>query len=130
MHGTIIFRHDTMNDIIVAMPKWNIVTKEDCEIWYHQWVDYLSQFNRKMDVIMVLDEFNVDEQIASEWGEYRARLTIEYMRFSCQVNPNLNTGIFIRTSGMRYHAALQDAKNLESAYEAIKADRQNEGNEQ
>ena len=127
MKGTIDFKHDTINDVVIAIPKWNIQTKEDCEVWYKQWEDFLSKFNRKMDAIMVLNDFNVESGIAAEWGEYRAKLINNYTRFSYRVNPNLVTGIFIKTSGVRYNASSKEANSLESAIHAIKEDRKKSG---
>lgn len=74
MPGTIDFRHDAANDIVIAVPKWTIQSKDDCEVWFGQWVAGLSKYGRKVDCVVVLDDFHVDTQIASTWGEYRARL--------------------------------------------------------
>lgn len=127
MPGTIEFKYDKENDIIIAHPLWNIATVEDCRIWYQQWDNYMSQFHRKMDVILELKDFNVEESISLEWGEYRARLNMTYFRFSYRLNNNLNTGIYTRSSGIRYNVAFDEAKDIESAYEAIKEDRRNAG---
>ena len=37
------------------------------------------------------------------------------------------TGVFIKTSGVRYHAATKEAKTVESAIIAIKEERKNAG---
>lgn len=127
MAGTISFEHDKMNDIVIATPVWKIETKEDCEEWYKQWYDYLSKFGKKVDCIVLLDKFKVEASIAEVWGEYRAKLNNNFFRFSYRVNPELLTGIFIKTSGVRYHAATKEAKNVESAVLAIKEERKNTG---
>ena len=44
MKGTIEFKHDLKNDIIIATPNWNIETAEDCEVWFNQWAEYLKKF--------------------------------------------------------------------------------------
>ena len=123
MIGTIIFEHDRINDIIIAKPKWNIESKEECEIWYQQWADYLSKFGKKIDIVVVLNEFKIAPQFADAWGEYRAKLNNTFFRFSYRVNPELLTGIFIKTSGVRYHAASKEANSIESAIVAIKEER-------
>jgi hypothetical protein len=64
--------------------------------------------------IVVLDNFKIGASIAQTWGEYRAKLNNDFFRFSYRVNPELLTGIFIKTSGVRYHAATKEAKNIES----------------
>ncbi len=127
MTGTISFEHDKINDIVIAKPVWQIETKEDCEVWYKQWYDYLSKFGKKVDCIVLLDKFKVEASVAEAWGEYRAKLNNNFFRFSYRVNPELLTGIFIKTSGVRYHAATKEAKNIESAILAIKEERKNAG---
>jgi hypothetical protein len=47
--ATIEFVHDQANDLLIATPRWRISTQEDCEVWYRQWVDYLTPFARRMD---------------------------------------------------------------------------------
>jgi len=123
MTGTINFNHDKVNDIVIAQPKWIIESKEDCEIWYQQWADYLSKFGKKIDIVVDLKEFKVAPQIAEGWGEYRAKLNNSFFRFSYRVSPELLTGIFIKTSGVRYHAATKEANSIESAIVAIKEER-------
>jgi hypothetical protein len=123
MTGTISFEHDKVNDIIVVKPNWLIETKEDCELWYKQWYDYLSKFGKKVDAIVILDNFKVEASIAEAWGEYRAKLNNDFFRFSYRVNPELMTGIFIKTSGVRYHAATKEAQSIASAVVAIKEER-------
>ncbi len=123
MKGTIDFSHDEKNDIVIATPHWNVETKEECEIWYNQWVEYLSKFDRKMDVIMILNDFNVRASYSVEWGHYRVKVLHEFTRFSYRVNPNLSAGIFIKTSGIRYNASTNEANSLEAAIAAIMEDR-------
>jgi hypothetical protein len=127
MVGTISFDHDKINDIIIAKPNWLIETNEECEIWFQQWHEYLSKFKKKVDIVVILDNFKVAASIAEKWGEYRAKLNNEYFRFSYRVNPELITGIFIKTSGVRYHAASKEAKTIESAFVAIKEERKKAG---
>jgi hypothetical protein len=127
MAGTIIFEQDKDNGIVIAKPVWHIKNIEDCDIWYNQWVDYLSPFNRNVDVVIVLDDFVVDAAIASEWAMYRAMINTNYTRFSYRVNANLLIEAFTRTSGAIYHAPADEAGSIELAYEAIIADRKKMG---
>lgn len=123
MKGYIKFKYDEENDIVLASPFWKISSEEDCNQWFNQWTDYLGTFKRKMDCIMVLDNFVVDSAVSSYWGSIRAKLTNEYMRFSYRVNSNLMTGIYIKTSGITYSASAKEANTIESAVEAIKQER-------
>jgi hypothetical protein len=127
MTGTIIFEYDANNDIIIATPKWHVITHNDCEEWYKQWAEYVSKFNRKLDIIMVLDEFKVESKIAAEWGKYRAKVINTYTRFSCRVNSSYLTSIYVKTSGIQHHASAQESKTIEGAYEVIMAERKKAG---
>ena len=119
MPGTIDFKHDTVNDIIIATPRWNIVTKEDCEVWFRQWEAEVSKHGRKVDCIMILDDFHVDARIASQWGEYRAKVNNMYIRHSFRVNADPTVQLFIQTSGVRFNAASGEAATVEGAIEGI-----------
>jgi hypothetical protein len=123
VRGTIDFVHDASDDLVIATPRWTISTREDCEFWYQQWVSYLSKFGRKVDCIMVLDDFHVDGAIASTWGEYRARINNEHIRYSYRVNSDWMVRTFVLTSGLRYNAATGEAESVEAAIEGIKARR-------
>jgi hypothetical protein len=81
MPGNIRFVHDKKNDIIIAIPEWYIATEQDCESWYEEWLEYLKGFGRKMDCIMVLDNFEVASDMAELWGENRRKLN-HYLRGS------------------------------------------------
>lgn len=124
MKGIIDFNYDEVNDIVIATPHWKIESVEDCEIWYNQWVDYLSKFNRKMDAIMILDDFYVKASYSVEWGKYRVKILHDHTRFTYRVNPDLATGVFIKTSGVRYNASTNEANSLDAAKEAILKDRE------
>lgn len=127
MKGTIDFKYDEENDVVIAIPHWKIETKEDCEIWYNQWVEYITSFKRKMDAIMILNDFYVKASYSVEWGQYRTKILKEYTRFSYRINPDLATGIFIKTSGARYNASTKEASSLEAAINAIQNDRKEAG---
>jgi hypothetical protein len=127
MPERMFFKYDKQNDIVIATPNWNIVDENDCQVWYDEWVSYLKIFNRKMDCIMVLDDFKVNPEIASRWGEYRAKINRDHIRYGYRVNPDFSVSIHIKTSGIRYNAASAEAASVEDAIEAIKAARQAEG---
>jgi hypothetical protein len=125
MPGKIEFTYNMDQDVVIAKPKWTIALIEDCDLWYTEWTEYLSKFGKKVDTIILLDEFIVDSKIAPIWGEYRARLTKGFMRFSYRVKSRLATDIYIKTSGVRFNASSKVAKSVESAIEAIMLDRKN-----
>ena len=119
MPGTIDFQYDAARDIIIATPKWHLVTKEDCETWYAQWDKYLSRFRRKVDCVVLLSDFHVDPAIAPAWGEYRAKLNIAYFRHSYRVQADSVVKLFVKTSGVRFNAATSEAETVEAAIEGI-----------
>lgn len=119
MAGTIDFKYDAAQDIVIATPKWKITTKEDCETWFEQWSRYLSKFGRKVDCVVVLTDFHVSAEIASAWGEYRARLNNTYFRHSYRVEADAIVKLFVTTSGVRFNAATSEAASVEAAIEGI-----------
>jgi hypothetical protein len=125
--GTIDFRYDQLNEMVVATPRWTIRTREDCETWYRQWVDYLSTFGRTVDCVMVLDEFHVEPEIAKVWGEFRARINNEHIRHSFRVRADWAVRLFAATSGVRYNAASNEAATVEAAIEGIRQARSSKG---
>jgi hypothetical protein len=119
MPGTIDFRYDDVNDVVIAVPKWVIASKDDCEVWYGQWVAQLSKYGRKVDCVVVLDDFHIDAGIASAWGEYRAKLNTDYFRHSFRVHADPTVKLFIQTSGVRFNAASGEAPTVEDAVAGI-----------
>ena len=119
MPGKIDFTYDEARDIIVAVPRWSISTDQDCDTWFKEWAGYLSTYGRKVDCIVVLDDFHVDARIASRWGEYRALLNNTYFRHSFRVHADQTVKIFIQTSGVRFNAATGEAPTLEDAIEGV-----------
>ena len=119
MAGTIDFQYDSAKDILIATPKWQLVTKQDCETWYRQWDSHLSKYKRKVDCVVVLDDFHVDPAIAPAWGEYRAKLNIAYFRYSFRVNADTVVKLFTKTSGARFNAATSEAETVKAAIEGI-----------
>jgi len=127
MPGTIDFQYDAARDIVIATPKWRLVTKEDCETWYAQWDKYLSKFRRKVDCVVLLSDFHVDPAIAPAWGEYRAKLNIAYFRHSYRVQADSVVKLFTKTSGVRFNAATSEAETVEAAIEGILDERKRAG---
>jgi hypothetical protein len=123
MKGTIRFRYDSENDVVIATPHWNIETKEDVLVWFGQYESYIKRFARKMDVIIVLDDFKIGPTIGVVWGEYRASLHRQFTRFTYRVNSDNRVKLFVNTSGVRYNVATEEAATIEDGLEGIKAAR-------
>lgn len=121
------FDHREADDIIIAVPHWNVDSLLDVEIWYQQWERYLMPFCRKMDVVIILDNFEVNVEVASEWGKRRAEVNNKYIRYGYRVNSKMQVSTFIKTSGIRYQAATAEAPTLEDAIAEILLQRQKWG---
>jgi hypothetical protein len=123
LKGTIDFKYDSENDIVIATPHWNIETKEDVLTWFGQYEAYMKQFHRKLDFIVVLDDFRIGPSIGVLWGEYRAKVHQRFARFNYRVHSNNRVKLFVNTSGVRYDIATEEAATVEDAVEGIKAAR-------
>jgi len=127
MAGRIDFKHDKIHDIIVATPHWNLESEADLDTWYGQYVAYMKQFNRKMDFVVVLDNFNVGPSVGPRWGEYRAKIHKEFIRYNYRVHPNSRVKLFTNTSGVRYDVSREEAASVADAVEGILAARKRDG---
>jgi hypothetical protein len=121
--GKIQFRYDTANDIVVAVPRWKIETPEDVLEWFRQYEAYMLFFRRKMDMIVVLDHFEIAPAIGVLWGEYRRRLHETFTRHSYRVHSNNRVRLYVNTSGARYNTATLEAASVDDAIAGIKAAR-------
>ena len=127
MKGQIRFKYDPQEDIVIATPEWTIKTEEDCEVWRRQWVDYLEPYGRKMDCVMVLDDFHVAADVAALWGKLRADINKKYIRHSFRVHSEMPVRTFVLTSGIRFDAASAEAASVEAAIEGIRDARRRAG---
>jgi len=127
--GTIDFRYDRENDVIVATPHWNLQTEEDARVWYQQYMDYLEQNfpGRRMDMVLELTDFQIAAPIAAKWGEYRARIHKAHTRYSYRVNSSSRVRLYVNTSGVRYDASTEEAASVEDGLEAIREARRRDG---
>jgi hypothetical protein len=119
MSGSIDFQYDEKNDIVVATPHWKIASEADAIAWYAQYARYMKRFGRKMDFVVVLDDFEVHPSIGGKWGEYRAKLHGEFMRFNFRVHSNRDVKLFVNTSAVRYRISHEEAASVEDAIAAI-----------
>ena len=115
MRNTIDFQYDRVN----AVPHWKIQTRDHAIEWFEQYVVYLKQFDRKMDLVVVLDDFEIGPTIGVLWGEHRAKLHQQYTRFNYRVHSSNRVKLFVNTSGVRYDVATQEAATVEDAIEGI-----------
>jgi hypothetical protein len=130
MPGTMKFQYDTVNDVVIGIPSWKIETREDAAEWYRQWEVYMSRFNRKMDVVVILDKFEVATAVGPIWGEFRARVHQNFTRYNFRVHSNTRVQLFVNTSGVRYNVSTLEADTVEDAIEGIKEARHLEASKQ
>jgi hypothetical protein len=127
MVGTIDFTYDAERDLVIARPVWTIATDEDCKVWHKQWSDCLSRFGRKIDCIIMLDDFHVEPQIAAAWGSYRASITNDYFRFTCRVGQDWDLRTTTLTESARHNLPSTQADSVDEAIERILAARRQAG---
>jgi hypothetical protein len=120
MPGVMKFRYDTVNDVVIGIPSWKIETREDVLEWYRQWEAYMSKFEQKKDVVVLLDDFTVATAVGPFWGEMRARVHQKFIRHNFRVNSNARVRLFVNTSGVRYDVGTLEAATAEDAIEGIK----------
>ncbi len=121
--GRIDFRYDQATDIVIATPHWHIETEQDVRTWYEQYVAYMKRFNRKMDFVVVLDDFRIKPSVGALWGEHRARIHRDFTRFSFTVRSDSQARLFTKTSNVRYDVATQEAATVEDAIQGVLAAR-------
>ncbi len=123
MKGTVQFRYDAVNDVVIATVRWRIETEEELQAWYGLWCTYMQQFGRKMDCILVVDELSLGPKIGARWGEYRAKVHKQFVRYNYRVHPSSQVKLFVNTSSVRYDISREEAATVEDAIEGIKAQR-------
>lgn len=123
MSGTMKFQYDWKQDVVVATPDWKIETREDCEVWFKQYMDFLAPFCRKVDVVFVLDNFVVASNIVNVWAEYRINLLKNYVRLSYRVNSSRLLNLLVASSSRQSNVISQDAESVEAAIADISASR-------
>ena len=123
MKRKIEFQYDRSNDLIIATPHWAIETAADVAEWYSQYETYMQGYGRKMDMVIVLDDFEIKPAIAVAWGVARAKIHQNFTRFNYRVNPTSRVRLFVNTSGVRYDVATEEAASVADAIDGILAAR-------
>jgi hypothetical protein len=123
MPGTVVFRYDEVNDVHFAHPRWQVDTEEDCREWYAQYERYFAPLKRKVDVIFSLDDFRIGPKIGSVWGKYRADMVSRFTRYSVRVHAQARVSTFNATSAALYGGGFEEARDIATALEFIRARR-------
>ena len=127
MAGTMQFQYDWKQDVVIATPNWKIESREDCDVWFKQYMDYLTPFCRKVDVIFVLDKFVVASNVINIWAEYRINLLRNYVRLPYRVHSNRLLNLLLANSSRESNVISQDADSIEEAIAGITAARLEKG---
>ena len=123
MKGKIDFRYDRLNDLIIATPHWTLESDADVAEWYSQYESYMQGYARKMDMVIVLDHFEIKPAIAVSWGVARAKIHQQFTRFNYRVRATNRVRLFVNTSGARYDVATEEAATVADAIDGILAAR-------
>jgi hypothetical protein len=119
------FAYDPLNDVVIATPHWRIECLADVFKWREQYEDFMKPFCRKMDLVVLLGDFELATKTSVAWGEARARVHREYTRFSVRVHPTEPVKAFVHTSSVRYGLSADQASTLQDAIRMIKKLREN-----
>jgi hypothetical protein len=124
VRGTIDFRHDIVNDIVIQTPRWTLDSPVEVMRWYQVQASYFAQrFREKKDVIILNGAFDVTPQVGTLWGQYRAKLHEVYVRHSVRVANSPRVRLTTNTSAARYSISALEALTLDEAVLAILAAR-------
>jgi hypothetical protein len=121
------FQYDWKQDVVIATPNWKIESREDCEVWFKQYMDFFMPFCRKVDVIFVLDNFVVASNIINIWAEYRINLLRNYVRLPYRVHSNRLLNLLLANSSRESNVISHDADSIEEAIAGITAARLEKG---
>ncbi len=122
--GSIRFEHDEAHDVYIIYPAWTVESEDDCKVWLQQYVDFFSRIGRRVDVILVLDDFKLGKNIGAVWGRYRAEVHKRFTRHSVRVHADAKVATFISTSGVIHGASTDEARDIETALKLIELKRQ------
>jgi hypothetical protein len=129
MTGTVDFKHDVRNDIVICTPHATMETEDDFQEMFEQFDNYFRHFYRKMDVVFVFDDMRITGEMIGVWSEYRQRLAQKHIRYARRVNPTtmVNIASTLCSAKAKNKTPNGSFKSIEEAIAAIKADRVNAG---
>jgi hypothetical protein len=124
MGGTIDFTYDRENDVVIAVPRWNLQTPEDIEGWFRQWCEYFSaNFDRKVDLIIDVTNMRLNAKVGALFGEYRVKVHQMYTIRSYRVHCAGTIDFFTKTSAVRLNGPADTCGSIEEALATLKEDR-------
>ncbi len=116
VRGTIDFVHDAVNDVVIQRPRRLLDTPVEVMRWYQLQAGYFSaRFKERKDVVVVDDGFDVTPQVATLWGQYRARLHELYIRHFARVGGSPRVRLASNTSAVRYSISAVEKPTVEEA---------------
>ena len=116
VRGTIDFVHDAVNDVVIERPRWVLDSPVEVMRWYQLQAGYFSaRFKERKDVVVVYDGFDVTPQVATLWGQYRARLHELYVRHFVRVGGGPRARMATDTSAVRYSISSAEEQTVEKA---------------
>ncbi len=122
--GTVEFRYDVDNDVVIATPRWTLASTGDVTRWYQVHASYFGgRFRDPKYLVTVNDAFDLAPGIAALWGSYRAKLHEAYVKSSVSVNSNPRVRLTTNTSGARYGIGALQTNTVDEALAAIAAAR-------
>jgi hypothetical protein len=124
MNGTIEFTYDRENDVVIAVPRWDLQTVEDIEGWFGQWCEYFTaNFDRKVDLIIDVTHMRLNAKVGVPFGEYRVKVHHMYTNRSYRVHCVGTIDFFTKTSAVRLNGPADTCGSVEEALALLKSDR-------
>lgn len=129
MKGTIDFRYDFDNEIVIARPRWHIDTPAEAMRWYQLSSRYFTaRFSSPKDLIIVEDAFRVAPEVRPLWLGYRDKALDAFVRLAVYVTSSSQPRLaFVTpvTSGARGSGVgRMETPTVEDAIAAIRRLRQ------
>jgi hypothetical protein len=122
--GNVKFTYRAHLDYVVAKVDWSLETEDDVLAWDKQYRSYFNaHFNRKVDLILELSDFQVNPRIGTFFGQHRAQILSEFTNRSYRVNQSSRERTFMYTSSALHGAPANHYPSIDAAVEALLADR-------
>jgi hypothetical protein len=128
MRGTIDFHYEFVNDIVIAMPRWNLETSCEVMHWYELHANYLrARFRGPKDLVTVNDNFKVALPVAALWESYRSQLFQTLVRHSVLVDSREPSRVMSHLDGAHIATGRGEVSTIEAAVSTILAAREAQG---
>jgi len=119
MSGSVKFEYDQARNIVFTEDQWEIMTREDVNAFFAEYVNYFRALDKKVYMISNIDDLRVHAEVADYYGE-TARSTVgQYLlgfaRYGTKDIPRMT----VRTSSLKARLPSNIYSNREAAVQAV-----------